>query len=320
MISLDIESVSNNFVACFFAFVAFDCIRRFFCYFAFRYLCRTPPPTVGNSMDALLNSIKHSSDFPTPSNTNAPSVPRPATFEEQLAALEASRGTRIVFLTTKEKSAGLLSFTSSPGICMADARNFVNTLRSFPSDQNIDLIVDTPGGTFAPTEVIINAMLNHKGVISVYVPFRATSAGTLISFAGDRVYLGQNAFLGPVETTWNGWSLPSIARNLPTDGMFLPLWNVFRGACERDAARTANLIRRIGENIEDFETGLQFENTFLNATTFDHDQPLFYQDVEFVCNIRDHSEFPAEIYDIFDKYQTRENKSAGGGGLFRGLL
>lgn len=316
MISIDIESVTNTFVACFFAVALFNTFRmvlaRFF---------PKPVPTVGNIMDSLLASIKQSpTTSPSFKNDSSESTaPKVLTFAEQVSALEEARGTRIIFLVTKEKSPGIIPFSVSSGITMADARTFVNTLRTVPRDQTIDLIIDTPGGEFAATEVIVNAMLTHKGIINVFAPFRATSAGTLISFAGDRVYLGQNAFLGPVDSTWNGWSLPSIARNLPTDGTFSMVWNYLREVCSRDATRTSNLIGRIGDNIEDFNPGSDFDNTFLNATKYDHDQPLFYNDVSFVGNIRDSSEFPAEIYEIFEKYQNQNTKT-GGGGLLGGLF
>ena len=312
MISIDSESVANTFVACFFAVGVFNTFRMIFSRF-----CPKPAPTVGNSMDSLLASIKQSpTTFSSASlKTDDTPVPKVLTFAEQVSALEEARGTRIIFLVTREKSPGIIPFPVSSGITMADARTFVNTLRTIPRDQTIDLIIDTPGGEFAATEVIVNAMLNRGGYVNVFVPFRATSAGTLISFAGDRVYLGQNAFLGPVDTTWNGWSLPSIARNLPTDGTFSMVWSYLREVCNRDAARTSNLIGRIGDNIEDFSPSSDLDNTFLNATKYDHDQPLFYKDVSFVGNIRDTNEFPAEIYDIFEKYQ---NTKTGGGGLFGG--
>lgn len=244
-------------------------------------------------------------------------VPKELTFEERVASLEKARGTRIVFLVEKEKSGGLFSFTASSGLTMTDARNFVNTLRSFPPDQNIDLIVDTPGGQFAATEVIVNAMLNHKGIVTVFVPFRATSAGTLISLAASNIYLGQNAFLGPVDCQYNGFSIPTVERHLPRgEGGFAPLWRYMREVCEKTMNCTTNLVRRIMFERADEP---DFQNTFLNATKYDHCQPLFYENVEFVGYIRKPQEFPSEIYEIFDAYQKCDVKPSSGGFL-NGLL
>jgi hypothetical protein len=240
------------------------------------------------------------------------SVPKLSTFEDNVKNLEETRNSRLVFITTKESN-GLLS--KGGELTMSDARNFVNTLRSIPEDKNIDIVVDTPGGYFCVTEVIVDALKSRKNV-NVFIPFRATSAGTLISLCGDKVFLGRNAFLGPVDSQWNGFSVAAIARHLPGEGMFSPLWNYMREVCQKDARRTNEILTKISSGRFSVEDE-RFQKTFVNATV-EHDKPLFYDDVSFLGYIQNSNDFPQEIYDIFDQYQKKTPVSSGGllGSLF----
>lgn len=250
--------------------------------------------------------------------------PKPPTFEESLKALETSRGTKILFLSHSigSESGGLsaLMSTSKTEIGYSDAQAFVTALRKSDPEQTLDIVVNTPGGSVAATEVIINALLNHKGAVNVFVPFCATSGGTLIAFAGDSIHMGKNAFLGPVDTQRFGFSIPSIYRALPSsaDSTFAMLWTLLRDECKKDMDRTVALIRRISNAQPSWneETLRQIDNTFASGEKYSHCQPLFYQDVAFLGNTT--TDFPDEIYDIYQKYL--DNQKAPSRGLLGSLF
>lgn len=72
------------------------------------------------------------------------------------------------------------------------------------SAKDIDIILNTNGGDLLSTKAICEALLTYKSLnpenkIRVYVPFKATSGGTFITFVADELYLNDYAVLSPVD-------------------------------------------------------------------------------------------------------------------------
>jgi ATP-dependent protease ClpP protease subunit len=276
--------------------------------------------------------ISISSPVETKNDSEKASEQSEETFEESLAALEKARGSKIIFLSHSIGSSSSSAFGGLMGskneIGYNDALQFVEIFRKIPNDQNVDIILNTPGGSFAATEIIVNALLNHMGTVQIFVPFCAYSGGTLIALTGDHIFLGRNASLGPVDGQRFGFSVPSLYRKIPTgnDGMFSFLWQVLRDQFEKDIGRTHKLMKRIQTRHQSdfdlptdwsFEDCQQIDNVFVSATNYDHDQPLFFQDLSCVRNLV--KEIPDEIYNIYEQFQKKNIKPSSGG-LFSGLL
>jgi len=62
------------------------------------------------------------------------------------------------------------------------------------------VILHTLGGYSLAAELVAAALKRIRDPRRVYVPYIAMSAGTLIALAADRIHLGKNACLGPIDT------------------------------------------------------------------------------------------------------------------------
>lgn len=251
---------------------------------------------------------------------------KPLTFEEQLATLERERDSKIIFLVPS-KAGGVLDRLVSPGdssgLTLSMAEDFVRTLRKIPFDTTLDIVLNTSGASCVAMEVIINAILNHEGQVRIHVPFRATSAGTLISLAADRVYADRNSFFGPADSQRWGISVPALARYIPDGDGFMGLYNFLRDMCQQDEARTQVVLMKIYAYHREQKDQIwdDAELDRLKALTtgrLPHDAPLFtgmnaVDFPNFVPEIED------EIHDIYEAYlENKTPKSSGG--LFGGLL
>ena len=67
-----------------------------------------------------------------------------------------------------------------------------NTLNSLKDYEKIKLYVNSPGGSVMAATSIYNALKNHKAFIEVYVDGIAASSATIITCAGDKVYMPNN--------------------------------------------------------------------------------------------------------------------------------
>jgi ClpP class serine protease len=67
------------------------------------------------------------------------------------------------------------------------------------------VILHTLGGYSFPSEMIANAIKNHPNKKSACVPYVAMSGGTVIALATDKIHMGKDAFLGPIDTQYRGY-------------------------------------------------------------------------------------------------------------------
>ena len=72
------------------------------------------------------------------------------------------------------------------------AKEFIDTLKGLG---DIDLHINSPGGSVAAGNAIYNAMRRHKGSIHVYIDSLAASMGSVIAMGGDKVIMPANAML-----------------------------------------------------------------------------------------------------------------------------
>ncbi len=61
----------------------------------------------------------------------------------------------------------------------------------------LDIILHTPGGLVLATEQIANALIRHKGKITVFIPHYAMSGGTMLSLAADEIVLMKRSIRVP---------------------------------------------------------------------------------------------------------------------------
>jgi hypothetical protein len=72
----------------------------------------------------------------------------------------------------------------------------------------LDLVLSTRGGTITSTRQVAMLLREFAGHITILVPHRARSAGTLLCLGADELVLGPLAELGPVDSTMDTAGVP----------------------------------------------------------------------------------------------------------------
>lgn len=68
------------------------------------------------------------------------------------------------------------------------------------SGDNIDVILETPGGSAEITEDIVMMLRSRfHGMVSFIIPGTAKSAGTIMVMSGDEILMSQDSTLGPID-------------------------------------------------------------------------------------------------------------------------
>ena len=97
-------------------------------------------------------------------------------------------------------------------IAFEEAMEIMNAVRSINKTGPITIILHTLGGFSLASEFIASAIKQHAGNTTVYVPYVAMSGGTMIALAADKIHLGKNAALGPVDTQYQGYSFEAFKK------------------------------------------------------------------------------------------------------------
>ena len=84
-------------------------------------------------------------------------------------------------------------------IAMEDVNGFMNALHGAPTEKGLSLILHTPGGDPNAVESIVDYLHAKFEYIEVVVPFLAMSGGAMISLASDKLILGRQSQLGPID-------------------------------------------------------------------------------------------------------------------------
>lgn len=78
---------------------------------------------------------------------------------------------------------------------------FLEQYEKLDKDKDINLIIETVGGTIASAEAICNYILNHKGKgkIRCYIPHYAHSGGCMIALTCDEIIMTANSVISPCD-------------------------------------------------------------------------------------------------------------------------
>lgn len=126
-------------------------------------------------------------------------------------ALQSDRYTRQETISSIEKLTGrqlivyeanLWSNRSSLG--EEDIQPFGDLFARLSPKQNVDLLLQSPGGDIDAAEKIVYMCREIAGEFRVIVPEYAKSAATLIALASDEVIMGLASELGPIDAQLTG--------------------------------------------------------------------------------------------------------------------
>ena len=128
-------------------------------------------------------------------NQNEPDWPEKKLFKT-LKAISQRRGNAVVIFYA---SAFLQKPEASVSITREDINGFMNAFYEAPTENGLVLILHTPGGDPNAVESIVEYLHSKFDQIEVVVPYLAMSGGAMISLAGDRLILGRQSQLGPID-------------------------------------------------------------------------------------------------------------------------
>jgi hypothetical protein len=93
-----------------------------------------------------------------------------------------------------------------------DINGFMSVMYGMDWSRNLTLVLHTPGGVTNATETIVEYLHQKFSDIEVIVPTYAMSAGTMISLASNRIVLGRQSQLGPIDPQMPGLGRVMSAR------------------------------------------------------------------------------------------------------------
>lgn len=227
---------------------------------------------------------------------------------------EENNSVLISLIHSKKSGAFGLSFLDSyKTVSLSDAACIIRILRDIDPNKTLDIVVNTTGGDLTHTEVICNALINHKGLVRVYIPLYAYSAGTLIALCGDEIHIEKNGVLGQVDPQLGWLSANTILEFSDSESIqnFLILnqsWigdavKLLRTQAQKAFTNVERLLTKICIAKGYEEDKIKKLIVELASGKYNHDKPFFYKDVkDFIPNISEG--ISDNILEFFDSKVT----------------
>lgn len=101
---------------------------------------------------------------------------------------------------------GWLQKPNAPEIAINDndKNGFMTAISNLDPDKGLDLVLHTPGGDTAATESIIDYLTKTFKDIRAIIPQLAMSGGTMMAFTGNKILMGSQSSLGPIDPQFGG--------------------------------------------------------------------------------------------------------------------
>ena len=100
-------------------------------------------------------------------------------------------------------ASGFLQKSSVPSFATSISREDINGLmcaaHGLDFAKGLSLVIHTPGGDMASTETMIDYLRSKFGYVEAIVPVYAMSGGTMIALSSNRIVLGRQSQLGPID-------------------------------------------------------------------------------------------------------------------------
>jgi hypothetical protein len=123
--------------------------------------------------------------------------------------IEGLRGRPLLVYATK--------FVGTPpgtpnSIDLSDIDGFTDLVSSYSAEDEVDVLLHSPGGQPDATERIVNILRNNFKKVHFIIPHSAYSAATMLSLSGNSITLHPSATMGPIDPQLNGTPARSIKR------------------------------------------------------------------------------------------------------------
>jgi ClpP class serine protease len=178
-----------------------------------------------------------------------------------------------------------------PAITFDQATDILEQLRDTDPEGPVDIVLHTLGGYSLAAELVAGALKAHKGKVTAYVPYIAMSGGSMLALASNKIFLGKNALLGPIDTQYGGFPASAYERLLKakanavgdlSDTYYLRAITAIDA--EEDARTKAQ--KMLGESVANF---------FLDTRSH-HGSGIDYSEAVKVLGDRIKNDCPKEVY------------------------
>ena len=129
-----------------------------------------------------------------------------------ITMIEKERKSRLILLIHRQETMSLLGFPIMKYIDINDSEQVLRAIHLTDDDVPIDMVLHTPGGLVLASLQIAEALAQHKGKVTVFVPHYAMSGGTLIALAADEIVMSPHAVLGPVDPQLGQYPAASLLK------------------------------------------------------------------------------------------------------------
>ena len=232
----------------------------------------------------------------------------------KIARLESIRGSRVILLVHRQETMRLLGFPLVRYIDINDSEDVLRAIQMTDDDLPLDIVLHTPGGLVLAAMQIAQAIREHKGKVTVFVPHYAMSGGTLISLAADAIVMSKHAVLGPVDPQLGqspAASLLKVVEQKPIaeiDDQTLVMADVGRKAITQVKAGARDLLLR---RMPAEQADALAEK--LSSGAWTHDYPI-WADTAKELGLPVSTDMPQEVLELMTLY-AQPVRAQGGGGV-----
>ena len=149
----------------------------------------------------------------------------------------------------------------------SDMEGFMSSINGLDRKKGLSLVLHTPGGDPNAAESIVSYLRSmFDDNIEVIVPHMAMSAGTMISCASKKIWMGKHSSLGPVDPQIGGLPAYNIIsefdeayRDLQENANNLQYWSLLLGKYPAAYVKFAqDAVQLSGELIESWLSSVMF--------------------------------------------------------------
>ena len=225
-----------------------------------------------------------------------------ASRQRLLAQIERRRQSRVILMVHRQETMSVLGFPIMRYIDVNDAEDVMRACAMTDPEVPLDIVLHTPGGLVLASLQIAQAVRQHKGKVTVFVPHYAMSGGTLIALAADEIVMSPHAVLGPVDPQLGQYpaaSLLKVVAKKPLaelDDQTLMLADVAEKAVNQVRDSVQGLLARSQppEKIADLAR-------LLSTGTWTHDYPITLGEAQRL-GLKVSSDMPPEVLQLMSLY------------------
>lgn len=184
----------------------------------------------------------------------------------------------------------------------SEAKRIVTKFREMKGDENVVLVINTLGGAVSSAEMIINAIRQHKGKVTAYVPSHAFSGGALIALACHEIVMDRYAVLGPVDpqvsfASFFSFPASSIVKAGNSENVG-DMTAILKVESEKALTRIGGLVDQILENKDLEPDAKEHIKTHFATGIINHDQALTVEAL-LKLGLKINTDYPKELFNLF---------------------